>query len=175
VDSSQPDLQPSPHDPLNRFHTFVGLGFLDVHVDMTVDPQGNVTSSLPLATNLAVRPGDVLSASLCLNAPTSAAYFLANETTGQTVNFAITGDALPPATFVNAGISRFVSSNEPPDFHPLARFGITYFDEISAYTLSGPRSLTSGQTITMVGQNGRTLAMPERLTDFAFRSVFFAA
>ena len=39
-----PDLQftPSPIG-VNHFHTFVGLGFLDVHVEMTVDSAQNVT------------------------------------------------------------------------------------------------------------------------------------
>jgi len=34
-----PDLRYSPgqFDPIDHFHTFVGLGFLDVHVEMTVD------------------------------------------------------------------------------------------------------------------------------------------
>ena len=43
-----PDLQFSPgqFDAINHFHTFVGLGFLDVHVEMTVDPQQNVTAKL---------------------------------------------------------------------------------------------------------------------------------
>ena len=62
-----------------------------------------------------------------------------------------------------------------PFDHPLARFGVVYFDEISAYTTSGSRSLTSGEAITMVDQNGRTLARPVRLNDFAFKTVFAAS
>src|SRR4029453_13499081 len=39
-----PDLRfnPGQFDAINHFHTFVGLGFLDVHVEMTVDPKKNV-------------------------------------------------------------------------------------------------------------------------------------
>jgi hypothetical protein len=58
---------------------------------------------------------------------------------------------------------------------PLASFGVIYFDEISAYTTGGPLSLTSGEAITMVDQNGRTLARPVRLNDFGFKAVFVAA
>jgi hypothetical protein len=91
-----PDLQysPSPIGAPNQFHTFVGLGFLDLHVMMTVDSAQNITSVLWAEAvgdiNLPVRPGDELSASLCLetNPRGTAAYFLANETTGQTMNFA---------------------------------------------------------------------------------------
>src|SRR5262245_14517514 len=36
---------PSPTG-FNRFHTFVGIGFLDVHVEMTVNSNQNVTSQL---------------------------------------------------------------------------------------------------------------------------------
>src|SRR4051795_5715487 len=40
-----PDLQfvSGPFDTIDHFHTFVGLGFLDVHVEMTVDSAQNVT------------------------------------------------------------------------------------------------------------------------------------
>jgi hypothetical protein len=66
-----PDLHFTP-SPLgvDNFHTFVGLGFLDVHIDMTVDSAQNVTSQIwaqSIGTiNLPVRPGDVISGSLCL-------------------------------------------------------------------------------------------------------------
>jgi hypothetical protein len=63
--------------------------------------------------------------------------------------------------------------NQP--VHPLARFGVVYFDEISAYTTSGSRSLTSGDAITMVESNGSTLARPVRLNDFAFKAVCAAS
>jgi hypothetical protein len=82
-----PDLRYSPgqFDPIDHFHTFVGLGFLDVHVEMTVDSAQNVTSKLWAQgvgdVNLPVRPGDVISGSLCLQTNGKAAYFLANETT----------------------------------------------------------------------------------------------
>jgi peptidase A4-like protein len=177
-----PDLwfTPNPPSAVNEFHTFVGLGFLDVHVDMTVDPEENVTSKLWAQSigdvNLPVRPGDVLSASLCLetNPQGTAAYFFANETTGQTINFSV-DTGFPPAVTINAGVSRGGDSNQPPDFHPLARFGVVYFDEISAYTTTGPLSLTSGDAITMVNESGGTLAQPVRLTDYTFKAVDAAA
>lgn len=162
----------------NHFHTFVGRGFLDVHVEMTVDSAQNVTSHLWAQNvgtiNLPVRPGDVISASLCLqtNQAGTAAYFLANETTSQTVNF-VFDTGFPPAVTINAGVTRSGPPNQP--FPPLASFGVVYFDEISAYTTSGPRSLTSGQAITMVDRNGRTLARPVRISDFAFKTVFIRA
>ena len=174
-----PDLHftPSPIG-VNHFHTFVGLGFLDVHVEMTVDSAQNVTSQIWAQSigqiNLPVRPGDVISGSLCLqtNQAGTAAYFFANETTSQTINFSV-DTGFPPAVTINAGVTRSWPLNQP--FPPLASFGVVYFDEISAYTTSGPRSLTSGQAITMVDQNGRTLARPVRLTDFTFKTVFAAA
>jgi hypothetical protein len=102
----------------------------------------------------------------------TASYFLANETTAQTINFPV-DTGFPPAVTINAGVSRSWPLNEP--FLPLARFGVVYFDEISAYTTSGPLSLTSGEAITMVDQNGKTLAKPVRLTDFTFKTVFVSA
>jgi len=174
-----PDLHFTPSQlGVDYFHTFIGLGFLDVHVDMTVDSAENVTCQLWAQSigqiNLPVRPGDVISGSLCLetNPAGTAAYFLANETTQQTINFAV-DTGFPPAVTINAGVSRSWPLNQP--FPPLASFGVVYFDEISAYTTGGPRSLTSGDAITMVDQNGRTLAGPVRLTDYAFKTVFVSA
>ena len=175
-----PDLRFTP-SPLggNYFHTFVGLGFLDVHVEMTVDSEQNVTSQIWAQSigniNLPVRPGDVISGSLCLqtNQAGTASYFLANETTLQTINFTV-DTGFPPAVTINAGVSRSGDPNVPPFEHPLARFGVVYFDEISAYTTSGSRSLTAGDAITMVDQNGRILARPVRLNDFAFKTVYAA-
>lgn len=177
-----PDLQysPSPIGAPNQFHTFVGLGFVDLHVIMTVDSAENVTSTLWAEgvgdINLPVRPGDVISASLCLetNPQGTAAYFLANETTGQTMNFAV-DTGFPPAVTVDAGISRSGNPDQPPDFNPLARFGAVYFDDISVFTTSGPMSLISGNAVTMVDENGSTLATPVTLTDYAFKVVFAAA
>ncbi len=175
-----PDLQYTPSAlNVDYFHTFIGLGLLDLHVEMTVDAGQNVTAQLQSpgvagAINLPVRPGDVLSCMLCLenNERGTAAFFLANETTSQTVNFAV-DTGFPPAVTINAGVTRTWSLNQP--FPPLARFGAVYFDEISAFTTAGPRSLTSGQAITMVGQNGRILAEPVQLNDSAFKTVFVAA
>lgn len=163
---------------VNHFRTFVGLGFLDIHVEMTVDSAQNVTSRIWAQgvghINLPVRPGDVINASLCLqaNQAGTASYFLANETTSQTINFTV-DTGFPPAVTINAGVTRSWPINQP--FPPLASFGVVYFDEISAYSTGGTRMLTSGEAITMVDQNGRVLARPARLNDYAFKTVFAAA
>lgn len=174
-----PDLQYTPSElGTDYFHTFVGLGFLDLHVEMTVDSAQNVTCQVWAQSigniNLPVRPGDVISGSLCLetNEAGTAAYFLANETTAQTISFSV-DTGFPPAVTINAGVTRTWPLNQP--FPPLARFGVVYFDEISAFTTSGTRSLTSGDAITMVDQNGRILASPVRLSDYTFKAVFVAA
>jgi hypothetical protein len=158
----------------DHLHTFFGLGFLDVHVEMTVDPAQNVTSLIRIHTGaqvaLPVRPGDAISATLCLQTDSAgtASYFLANETTAQTVNFTIqTG--FPPARAINAGITRDSQFNGPPD--PLARFGVVYFDELSAFATSGTPRLTNGVPTTMVDSTGSTLARPEKLTDFTFKVI----
>jgi hypothetical protein len=174
-----PDLKfnPGQFDPINHFHTFVGLGFLDVHVEMTVNPAQNVTAQLWAQgvgnVNLPVRPGDVISGTLCLDNNGKAAYFFANETTAQSISFSI-NTGFPPAVTINAGVTRSGDINQPPPLHPLASFGVVYFDEISAFSTSGSRSLTSGDAITMVNQNGKVLARPVRLTDFTFKTVFVA-
>ncbi len=163
---------PSQQQGPITFHTFVGVGFLDVHVEMTVDSAENVTAAISAlgvtSVGLPVAPGEAISGSLCLdpNQPARANYVLANETRSQTVNFSF-DTGFPPAVIANAGISR--SSDNP--FNPLAAFGVVYFDEISAYTTAGFRSLTSGQATTMVDNNGAVLARPDRITDFAFKVV----
>ncbi|WP_194288488.1 G1 family glutamic endopeptidase [Ornithinicoccus halotolerans] len=166
---------PSQHGA-NRFQTFVSLGFLDVHVEMTVDSAQNVAASLTAlgmsSVGLPVQPGDVISGSMCLETkpPGRANYVLANETRSQTVNFSFDA-GFPPAVTVSAGISR--GASDAP-FNPLAQFGVIYFDEISAYTTSGARSLTGGQAVTMVDRNGTVLARPFRLNDFGFKAVHAA-
>jgi hypothetical protein len=179
VTCTVPDLNYTPSElGVDYFHTFVGLGFLDLHVEMTVDSSENVTCQVWAQSigniNLPVRPGDVISGSLCLetNPAGTAACFLANETTQQTISFAV-DTGFPPAVTINAGVTRTWPLNQP--FPSLASFGVVYFDEISAYTTSGPQSLTSGDAITMVDQNGRVLARPVRLTDFTFKTVFVSA
>lgn len=92
-----PDLQFVPGPPADHdyFHTWVSLGFLNVHVEMTVDSAQNVTSQIWAQSvgqvNLPVRPGDVMGASLCLDTkpPGTAHYFFTNETTLQTINFTV--------------------------------------------------------------------------------------
>jgi hypothetical protein len=166
---------PTPGGFPNHLHTFFGLGFLDVHVEMTVDTAQNVRALIRIHTGaqvaLPVRPGDAISAILCLQTDSAgtAAYFLTNETTSQTVNFTIeTG--FPPAVAINAGITRDSQFNGPPD--PLARFGVVYFDELSAFATSGQPRLTDGVATTMVDSAGSTLAVPQRLTDFTFKVVY---
>jgi hypothetical protein len=171
-----PNLNNSPNAGLpNDFRTFFGLGFLDVHVEMTVDAAQNVSSLIRIHTGaqvaLPVSPGDAISALLCLqtNPAGTAFYGLVNETTSQTVNFTI-DTGFPPAVAINAGISRGSQFNGPPD--PLARFGVVYFDEVLAFTTSGTRLLTDGVPTTMVDSNGSTLAIPQRLNDFAFKVIY---
>ena len=73
---------PTPGGFPNHLHTFFGLGFLDVHVEMTVDAAQNVTALIRIHTGaqvaLPVRPGDAISATLCLqtNAAGTAFYGL---------------------------------------------------------------------------------------------------
>lgn len=171
-----PNLRFRPSPFRNELHTFVGLGFLDVHVEMTVDAGQNVTSHIWVQDvgqiNLPVAPGDVISGALCLDTkpPRMATYVLANETRSQTMNFRVDA-GYPPAVTINAGVTRG-DLNRP--VHPLADFGVVYFDEISAYSTSGSRSLTAGDAITMVESNGETLAKPVRLTDYAFKAVYVA-
>jgi hypothetical protein len=163
---------PTPVDPV-FFRTFFGLGFLDVHVEMTVDAAQNVTSLIRIHTGdqlaLPVSPGDTINAILCLqtNAAGTAFYFLANETTSQTVNFNI-DTGFPPAVTINAGISR---GQLGAPFNPLARFGTVYFDELVAFTTNGTRFLTDGAATTMVDSSGATLAQPFRLNEHAFKIV----
>ena len=178
-----PDLQFTPNPPFgpdpNLFRTFVTLGSiqggLDVHVEMTVNSANTVTSQLWAEfvgnVNLPISPGDVISGSLCLNAqpPGAGAYFFVNETRGQTMSFPVT-TGLPPATFILAGVARAGDFQQLP-LPALAQFGVVYFDEISAYTTSGPQTLTSGDAVTMTDQNGSVLATPERLNDWAFKVV----
>ena len=172
ITSTVPNLRyvQSPHGTTS-FRTFAGLGFLDTHVEMTVDPAQNVTARITAvgvnSVGLPVVPGDVISASMCLGTtfPGRATYVLANETRQQTVNFSF-DSGFPPAMTVDAGISRG-SANAP--LNPLAHFGMVYFDEISVYSTTGPRPLTSGEAVTMVDRNGNAVAKPQRLTDFTFR------
>ena len=162
----------------NKLHTFFGLGFLDVHVELTVDAANDVTTRMTIHTgaqvNFPVRPGDVISAVLCLqtNSAGTAFYGLANETTNRTMNFSI-DTGFPPAVAINGGVTRDSVFNGPPD--PLARFGVVYFDEVVAYAVNGTRLLTNGVPTTMVERDGRTLAFPQRLNSYAFKVVYRAS
>jgi Peptidase A4 family len=174
-----PDLKNSPNSGLpNEFRTFFGLGFLDVHVEMTVDANQNVTSVIQIQPGaqvaLPVRPGDVISATLCLQTDTAGTAFfgLANETTSQSVNFQFETH-FPPAVRINAGISRGSIFNGPLD--PLARFGVVYFDELRAFRGNETILLTHGVPTTMVDSNGSTLALPKRIGDFTFKVIYEGA
>jgi Peptidase A4 family len=177
-----PNLNYSPpvgvptQDFPNHFRTFLGLGFLDLHVEMTVDAAQNVTIQIVAIPGgqvaLPVRPGDVISAILCLNTgPAGTAfYFLANETTSQTMNFSVeTG--FPPAVAINAGISRGGPVIPAFPLDPLARFGVVYFDNLDAFTTNGISLPTDGAATTMVDFNRSELARPVRLNDFAFEVI----
>lgn len=159
---------------INQLHTFVGLGFLDVHVSLSVNSSQTVTSTLSAVgvgdVGLTVRPGDVISASLCLNtnAAGTAAYFFTNETTQQTMSFSV-DTGFPPAQTVNAGVTR---DGVIRPGQSLAGFGTVYFDEISAYNTSGHQSLLSGQAINMTDSTGKVLANTYELTDYAFKVVW---
>jgi hypothetical protein len=171
-----PNLRNSPNNGLpNDFRLFFGLGFLDLHVEMTVTASNTITTAVRIHTgaqvSLPVSPGDVLSATLCLqdNAAGTAFYGLVNETTGQTMNFSL-DTGFPRAVKINGGVSRGSQFNGPPD--PLARFGIVYFDEVIAYSTNGTRLLTDGVPTTMTDSSGSTLAVPQRINDFAFKLIF---
>ena len=173
---SPPAGVPAANFP-NHFRTFFGLGFLDLHVEMTIDVAQNITTVIRAFPGpqvaLPVRPGDAISATLCLQTnPAGTAFFgLANETTAQTMNFQI-DTRFPPAVTINAGISRGSPVIPAFPFDPLARFGVVYFDEILAFATNGTPSLTDGVATTMVDRNGTRLAEPIRLNDFAFKAIF---
>jgi hypothetical protein len=159
-----PNLNNSPNAGLpNDFRTFFGLGFLDVHVEMTVDAAQNITTAVRIHTGaevaLPVSPGDAISATLCLqtNPAGTAFYGLVNETTAQIVNLTI-DTGFPPAVAINARISRGSQFDGPPD--PLARFGLVYFDEVLAFATDGTLLVTDGVATSMVDSSGATLAIP---------------
>jgi hypothetical protein len=142
---------------------------------MTVDSEQNVTSQIWAynvgTVNLPIHPGQVLTCMLCLEAtsPGTARYILANETNSQKIDFKF-DTGFPPAVTISAGVTR---DDDPGGPLPLARFGTVYFDDISAYTVSGDfRSLTLGNAITMVDRDGRVLARPVRLNESAFKTEF---
>jgi hypothetical protein len=162
---------------IDHFHTFVGLGFLDLHVEMTVDSGGSIGTQVWAQAvgniNLEVSTGDVMSASLCLetNSAGTAYYFIANETTSKTLNFVV-DTGFPPAVTINAGVTR----GDLADLgylDPLANFGAVYFDDIrAAAETSNNVLLTSGTATTMVDNvTGATLASPVILNDNAFKVV----
>ena len=170
-----PNLNNTPHAGLpNAFRTFFGLGFLDVHVEMTVDVDQNVTSVIRIHTgdqvDLPVKPGDSINATLCLqtNPAGTAFYGLANETTNQRVSLTF-DTGFPPAVTINAGVSRGSIFGGPLD--PLAQFGVVYFDELAAFTPNGNRSLLDGVATTMTDSSGTVLATPLRISDLAFKII----
>lgn len=162
----------------NHFHTFLGLGFLDLHVQMTIDAAQKITAEITVFPGpqvaLPVHPGDTISATMCLqtNPAGTANFGIANETTAETMNFNI-DTGFPPAVAINAGITRDFSSDFGV-FDPLARFGVVYFDNITGYTKNGQLLLTNGVPTTMVNRNGTVLAQLHRLNDIAFKVAFEA-
>jgi hypothetical protein len=163
----------------NHFHTFVEIGFLaDIHVEMTVDAAQHVTSRLTVnggpVTNLPVAPGDAMSAVMCFNAQASGGptvfIGVANETRGQTINLSAATSNLP-ALSVDAGVTLDLVQNNPT-LNALPRFGVVYFDEISAYTTAGYRSFAAASPTTMTDLHGNTIATPYRLNDYAFKAVY---
>ena len=44
--------------------------------------------------------------------------------------------------------------------------------QLTAFATSGTPRLTDGLPTTMVDSNGRTLAVPQRLTDFTFKVIY---
>jgi len=168
-----PNLSYTPNQGFpNKLRTFFGLGFLDLHVELTITSAQTVTIEVRIHTGaqvaLPVRPGDTMSATLCLqtNAAGTAFYGLVNETTGQTMNFNM-DTQFPPAVSINAGIGRGSNPTGAPS--SLARFGVVYFDELIAYSTHGNRFITNGVPTSMVGTDGTTLARPLRLNDRAFK------
>ena len=78
----------------------------------------------------------------------------------------------PPAAAIAIGVSRGGWDHPNPS---LAWFGVVYFDEISAYSTNGHQPFPAdNEAVTMVDQNGATLAQPERLTDYTFKTIFVA-
>ncbi len=177
-----PDLQYTSSElGTDNFHTFVGLGFLDLHVEMTVNPAENVTCQVWAEAigniNLPVRPGDVISASLCLETNEAGCSSVLPCQRDHRANDQLLGRYRISSRGDDQcrGHSHLAKVLKNQPFPPLARFGVVYFNEISAFSTGGTRSLTSGDAITMVGQNGGTLASPVRLTDYAFKVVFAGA
>jgi hypothetical protein len=174
-----PDLVYTP-SPLNEnfFHTFVEIAFFaDVHVQMSVDAAQHVTSEVTVngaPVNLPVTPGDAMSAVMCINTQPSGStvfYGVANETRGQTVNLSTTNPPGLNPVSIDAGVTLDLIDNNPT-LNKLPRFGVVYFDDISAYTTAGARSLTAGDPVTLTDLNGTTLATPVRLNDYAFKTVY---
>ncbi|MDX3641648.1 hypothetical protein [Streptomyces sp. MB09-02B] len=102
--------------------------------------------------------------------PATGHYFLANETRKQTINFTVDTGFPRPSPSTRAS---HAGTSANPSTH--WRTSGSYFDEISAFTTAGSRSLTSGRAITMVDHDGSTLARPGRLNESAFKTVFVAA
>jgi hypothetical protein len=96
---------------------------------------------------------------------------VANETRGQTVNLSTTNPPELNPVSIDAGVTLDLINNNPT-LNKLPRFGVVYFDEISAYTTAGARSLTAGSPVTLTDLNGTTLATPVRLNDYAFKTVY---
>ena len=110
---------------------------------------------MALPVNLPVSAGDAISAVLCINSqPSGSTVFcgVANETRGQTVNISTSNtEGLVPLS-IDAGVTLDLIDDNPT-LNKLLRFGVVYFDEISAYTTAGARSLTAGDPVTLTDLN----------------------
>jgi hypothetical protein len=165
---------PAPSGLSNLFHTFFGLGFLDVHVEMSVDAGQNVTSSLSThvgaVANFPVRPGDTIR-----RHPVPAdrhrrhRRVLPRERDDRPGHELLGAHRLPARAPDQCGGLRGNHFNGPPE--PLARFGLVYFDDLNAFATSGQPRLLDGTPTSMTELNGTVLAQPERLTDFTFKAV----
>ena len=175
-----PDLHFSPgqFDPINHFHTFVGLGFLDVHVEMTVDSAQNVTSEIWAQgvgnVNLPVRPGDVISGALCLTDRRQGGLLL-RERDHRAVDQLRGRHRLSPCRHDQRGRDSH-RRHRPASFLPSA-------GELRRRLLRRDQRLHDGwKPVAHVGRrhhhgepNGKILARPVRLNDFAFKAVFSAS
>ena len=68
-----------------------------------------------------------------------------------------------------------IAPDKPPKLiealDPLALFGVVYFDELVAFTPNGNRSLLNGVATTMTYFSASTLAIPQRISDLAFKVI----
>jgi hypothetical protein len=111
-------------------------------------------------TNLAVSPGDVMYCLICVHSPTSAGFYIKNETTGDYVSF---NQNAPAGTAVVGNCAEWIV--EAPTIGgrqaALADYAEVFFDESTAGTRGGVTlDAGSGTTVTMVDASGNTVSTP---------------